>query len=179
MDRPGLKTYQSFPAAARNSMEPPNKAPTFLPSEARRVNTPPLITTTHEKGNKVTGYFWDFWYSDDDDRGSKASRGSPDLETTEYRQPFPQPKVDAVGDPTAEVEGEKDWYRVRLDRIMDEDEPRDLGERKLFDWDIPDHLPSSPLCPLHTKYRGHGKRVCVYHGRRENSLAPTELDTGI
>jgi hypothetical protein len=174
MNRPRLQALQSFPAA-RNPMKPPTKNATFLPTEARRVNTPPLVTTSHEKGNKVTGYFWDFWYNDDD--GKEGNRTGPSTDVMEYHQPFPQPKIDSIRDSTAHpgVDSEKYWYRVRLDRIMDEDEPRDLGELRMFDWDIPEHLPSSPLCPLHPKHQGRGRRVCVYHGRRDNPRAFADL----
>ena len=30
--------------------------------------------------------------------------------------------------------------------------------------DIPDHLPSSPLCPSHPKHRGRGRGACPIHG---------------
>lgn len=35
-----------------------------------------------------------------------------------------------------------------------------------FEFDVPEHLPSSPLCPAHRKHTGGGNGVCVYHGRR-------------
>jgi hypothetical protein len=36
--------------------------------------------------------------------------------------------------------------------------PLDLG--------LPEHLPSSPLCPLNPKNSTGGMGICVYHGRR-------------
>ncbi|KAK7539695.1 uncharacterized protein J3D65DRAFT_619487 [Phyllosticta citribraziliensis] len=36
-----------------------------------------------------------------------------------------------------------------------------------FVWDVPEHLPGSPLCPLSPKHRGGGRGICVYHGRRK------------
>lgn len=32
--------------------------------------------------------------------------------------------------------------------------------------DIPEHLPSSPLCPMHPKHKSGGKGICPFHGRR-------------
>ncbi|KJY01039.1 hypothetical protein TI39_contig305g00027 [Zymoseptoria brevis] len=34
-----------------------------------------------------------------------------------------------------------------------------------FEQDVPDHLPSSPLCPLHPKHKSGGKAICPQHGR--------------
>ncbi len=31
--------------------------------------------------------------------------------------------------------------------------------------DIPEHLPSSPLCPMNPKHDGGGRSICPYHGR--------------
>ncbi|KAM7202904.1 hypothetical protein V8F33_002562 [Rhypophila sp. PSN 637] len=45
----------------------------------------------------------------------------------------------------------------------------------LFTFDIPEHLPSSPICPAHPKNKSGGKGVCVYHGRRQ-SLANDETE---
>ncbi|KAH9242089.1 hypothetical protein CCHR01_17871 [Colletotrichum chrysophilum] len=40
-----------------------------------------------------------------------------------------------------------------------------------FEFDIPEHLPSSPMCPTNPKHPSGGKGMCVYHGRRrEGSL---------
>ncbi|KAK7553852.1 hypothetical protein IWX49DRAFT_634022 [Phyllosticta citricarpa] len=42
----------------------------------------------------------------------------------------------------------------------------DVGSPE-FVWDVPEHLPGSPLCPLSPKHRGGGRGICVYHGRRK------------
>lgn len=38
-----------------------------------------------------------------------------------------------------------------------------------FDFDLPEHLPSSPMCPANKRHRSGGTGVCVYHGRRRRS----------
>jgi hypothetical protein len=35
-----------------------------------------------------------------------------------------------------------------------------------FEFDVPEHLPSSPLCPANRRHTGKGTGLCVYHGRR-------------
>ncbi|KAK4193686.1 hypothetical protein QBC35DRAFT_446026 [Podospora australis] len=44
------------------------------------------------------------------------------------------------------------------------------GTAALFEFDVPEHLPSSPMCPANLKnMKTLGKGVCVYHGRRKSS----------
>ncbi|KAK4671096.1 snoRNA-binding rRNA-processing protein [Podospora pseudoanserina] len=44
------------------------------------------------------------------------------------------------------------------------------GTAAMFKFDVPEHLPSSPMCPANPKNpKSLGKGVCVYHGRRRSS----------
>lgn len=43
-------------------------------------------------------------------------------------------------------------------------------ERRKFEWLIPEHLPNSPICPLHSAYRGPYKGVCYWHGSRKSGI---------
>jgi len=91
----------------------------------------------------------------------------------EYRAPFPQQSMqpsdlDEDFEPNLQ-DPERDWYRVRIDQIMDDDGTKDvtdLNQARSFEWDVPEHLPGSPLCPLSPKHRSGGKGICVYHGRK-------------
>ncbi|KAJ4006744.1 hypothetical protein NW752_010746 [Fusarium irregulare] len=38
-----------------------------------------------------------------------------------------------------------------------------------FKFQIPEHLPSSPMCPANERHVSGGKGVCVYHGRRKGA----------
>ncbi|KAG8358298.1 hypothetical protein FVEN_g4250 [Fusarium venenatum] len=38
-----------------------------------------------------------------------------------------------------------------------------------FEFELQEHLPSSPICPANEKHVGGGKGVCVYHGRRKGA----------
>ncbi|KAK1759422.1 hypothetical protein QBC47DRAFT_410172 [Echria macrotheca] len=42
-----------------------------------------------------------------------------------------------------------------------------LPKADLFEFDVSEHLPTSPMCPAHPKNKSGGKGVCVYHGRRK------------
>jgi hypothetical protein len=41
-----------------------------------------------------------------------------------------------------------------------------------FEINIPEHLPTSPLCPRNPKHKSGGRGVCVYHGRGEDNNTP-------
>ncbi|KAF2141427.1 uncharacterized protein K452DRAFT_288123 [Aplosporella prunicola CBS 121167] len=70
--------------------------------------------------------------------------------------------------PAAPVLRERDWFRTRMDQILQDDTG---GGDVDFEWDVPEHLPGSPLCPLSPKHKSGGKGICVYHGRRKTKRA--------
>lgn len=46
---------------------------------------------------------------------------------------------------------------------------RQLGDTSpaaRFEFDVPEHLPSSPMCPANVRHKSGGTGLCVYHGRR-------------
>ncbi|KAI8959016.1 hypothetical protein F5Y11DRAFT_350951 [Daldinia sp. FL1419] len=45
-----------------------------------------------------------------------------------------------------------------------------------FEFDMPEHLPNSPMCPANKRHSSGGTGVCVYHGRRKRSRALPEND---
>lgn len=45
----------------------------------------------------------------------------------------------------------------------------DRGQRREFEFDLPEHLPSSPMCPANKKHKSGGTGICVYHGRYKRS----------
>lgn len=168
------------PAAASTQIRSPlgphgkhaGKSTQFPASEAERVHTPPDNKTQPGTSNRRTGYFWDFWYPEEATGSTIGLSGLKTPTSTplnlEYRKPFPQPLQPLAVIPGAMgPEQERDWYKVRLDRIMADDEltAEDADDLDLFEWDVPEHLPGSPLCPLNPKHRSGGKGICVYHGR--------------
>ncbi|EHK48171.1 hypothetical protein TRIATDRAFT_192231, partial [Trichoderma atroviride IMI 206040] len=40
------------------------------------------------------------------------------------------------------------------------------GSTGRFEFDVPEHLPRSPMCPANKRHKSGGAGVCVYHGRR-------------
>lgn len=120
--------------------------PTFLPSEARRISTPPLPSDGPRKG-RLRGFFFDYHAPDADE--------SP-LEGGDTPGAFvPSSKTVAATRST----GQRDWLSVQL---MMED-ARESEEH--FDLNVPEHLLGSPLCPRSPMHRSGGTGICVYHGR--------------
>jgi hypothetical protein len=58
----------------------------------------------------------------------------------------------------------KEWWEVPVATRR----WRDIGPRS-FEFDLPEHLPNSPMCPANKKHKSGGTGVCVYHGRRRRS----------
>lgn len=54
--------------------------------------------------------------------------------------------------------GEKrEWWDAPKQTVR-RDPAKDVS---VFEFDLPEHLPSSPMCPANPKHKGRGKLVCV------------------
>ncbi|CAA9961683.1 hypothetical protein PTMSG1_05060 [Pyrenophora teres f. maculata] len=70
--------------------------------------------------------------------------------------------------------GHDGWYKLHNQLSIETPNERTLillaqqeaEERRKFEWLVPEHLPNSPLCPLHEKYKGPSSGLCYWHGRR-------------
>ena len=134
-----------------NLMHP--DGPAFLPSEARRINTPPLPSEEFGKGH-ARGFFFDY-------------NSPPDEDTRAFpRRPLPPPHLDEK----AELLREGDWYRVKMDAI---ETGASVSHEELGP-SIPEHLPSSPLCPRNPRHKSGGTSICPYHGR--NKSTPSDVE---
>ncbi|KAI9678341.1 MAG: accessory factor associated with RNA polymerase II [Caeruleum heppii] len=112
--------------------------PTYLPSEATRVGTPPGLSD-RDTGRK-RGYFFDL----------NAPGGESPEDWVPERSADERPRLARAPTLTR-------WYGVRLDDEAPEELP--------FELDVPEHLPNSPLCPANVAHPSRGKGICVYHGR--------------
>ena len=152
-------------------------APTYLPSEARRIGTPPLPET------KGRGFFFDYNPPHSPSQSPPQSGPWPTepMNTTplpprhhhETLIPPPHtpnglrvPRTHSARSQTHDPDG-VDWFRVKVALGHAEE------ERGGFELHVPEHLPSSPLCPRHPKHKSGGKGVCVYHGR--NKMGPDDV----
>lgn len=63
------------------------------------------------------------------------------------------------------------WFRMHYsddtpERGLTAAALKEADERRKFEWLIPEHLPNSPVCPLHIKYVGPSKGLCYWHGKK-------------
>ena len=121
--------------------------PSFLPSEAQRVSTPPLPDGSPGSARR-RGFFFDYQALQD----QNFAPHDPSRSLSAKR----------VGSGS-----ETEWYRRKLDTIDTE-----CNSREEFAASVPEHLPNSPLCPRHPTHRSRGKGVCPYHGK--NLTSPPE-----
>jgi len=133
--------------------------PTFLPSEARRIGTPPL-PSEGPRGRR-RGWFFDLnnptadsTPSDHDDSDDSDEPSTP---RTEAELMTPRERLFSAV--RRRSTGHNDWFSVQL---MVED-ARGVEER--FKLNVPEHLLGSPLCPRSPMHKSGGKGICVYHGR--------------
>lgn len=125
--------------------------PAYLPSEARRIGTPPLPSST-------PGVLRGFFLEDD-----PLPKGIPSFSITES-----QPDGKEITTHT-----DADWFQANLA------EAKARENRFRFELNVPEHLPSSPLCPKHPKNRHtRGKGICVYHGRNMTVGTSGEFEAG-
>ncbi|KIW32927.1 uncharacterized protein PV07_04440 [Cladophialophora immunda] len=176
----------------------------YLPSEARRIHTPPLP----EEGvdGRWRGFFFDYNAPGGRSvcpRGTESAEGGLDSGSTsqDSNATSGHSRTKPAGKKPKRVKSKSkrilagDWYDVKLAEV-DMDIQADQGEMKhakqgdrrvnspeclskirkmlhdaqQFDLSIPEHLPSSPLCPRHPRYwrvvkgRGSQFRGCWMHG---------------
>ena len=140
-------------------------APAFLPSEARRVTTPPLSDVyghTIRSNKKLRGFFFD--YSAPTGPGGRTDAAeTPYVETPGF-EGYPLPPEFRQRAEADRVE-RRDWYRAKMEAIDADGEDGGELSREEFVLQVPEHLPNSPMCPRHPRNKSGGKGVCVYHGR--------------
>lgn len=57
--------------------------------------------------------------------------------------------------------------RAHINAALENHNSEDDDPEAVFEIDVPDHLPNSPLCPKDLRHKHHGKGICPMHGRRK------------
>lgn len=118
--------------------------PNFLPSEARKVGTPPLSHANR-------GFFFNTSKPTEEGYSSPESGG------------VSTPMSTSRGTSRKRKSSDFDWYKMKEAA----DEAKD--KKVEFELNIPEHLPNSPMCPRNPKHKSGGRGLCVYHGKRKTS----------
>jgi hypothetical protein len=138
-------------------------------------------------GHKTPASPGGFWDSDallmsqhtDLEQSSSASDESPRDHVSDSPANVPNcPLFPTITTPTGETYtmvtplhylADVTWSHAGPDPTdLDDPVTRGAGEMAKLEWLIPEHLPTSPLCPLHAKYRGPSKGLCIFHSKRRN-----------
>ncbi|KIW05844.1 uncharacterized protein PV09_03048 [Verruconis gallopava] len=142
----------------------------YFGMDSEHVSSSPIIGPS--KGKRITSYFLNNFILGGEvesqtayvDQGQTSSVGETEPLTVKESVPTTS---EADQDQTEE----NYWFRVRVDNLLDDEQVEDVAKlTAMFDWDVPDHLPSSPLCPANPKHKGGGKGICVYHGRAKAKI---------
>jgi len=176
----------------------------YLPSEARRIQTPPLPEETQD--GRLKGFFFDYnaprSEAGDVPVNEECGPGSHDEASRARSTTVTTTKLTRTRTGKSRRFHTADWYDVKLAELdaTDEGDPdarrndsnadcrvfspaafsqhQKGGEEEKFDFTIPEHLPSSPLCPSHPRYwrvvkgRGSQFRGCWMHGIGEYDAIP-------
>ena len=151
----------------------------YLPSEARRIHTPPLPGANY---GRRRGFFFDH-NAPAEYHEHPATDPTPGMPSSDKSKQSGGRYVTS----TARSGGRHgDWYETQLAELDVEHGPYDCAEHSrrycnpnedttVIDYNIPEHLPSSPLCPKHPRYwravQGKLKagedreRLCWMHGK--------------
>lgn len=127
--------------------------------EATRVNTPPLKERTPD--GRPRGLFFDVNNPSDSQRDSEATSSTRGTVTR-----------DLPLQPRSRERGKSDLLHTKKRREWWDSPPKSmtpgfaaeknqLRKAALFEFDVPEHLPTSPMCPAHPKNKSEGKGVCV------------------
>lgn len=135
-----------------------------------RVSTPPLDEDTAD--GKPRGFF---------------TTMTPPVPDGDVAAAMATSKIMARSSPRYSIHGNsmssqpREWWEQRPQRISRRDifDPTLAMTNGGFEFDVPEHLPSSPMCPANSRHTSGGTGMCVYHGRRRaNSLFRGETSSG-
>ncbi|KAK1831344.1 hypothetical protein QBC39DRAFT_434105 [Podospora conica] len=124
--------------------------------EAIRVDTPPLKEATAD--GKPRGLFFDV-------SGPSSDSGPGGSESTSTRASKKERQKSEAQEP-AEPKRRREWWdpypKTLAAATTTAASRRDLIRKAAaFEFDVPEHLPNSPMCPANPKHKSGGKGVCV------------------
>ncbi|KAK7996969.1 hypothetical protein PG989_005009, partial [Apiospora arundinis] len=150
-----------------------------------RIETPPLRESTEDRPGR--GFFFDLGqYPSPDKHARSPLRQQQTASVPESSPRRRRPTVHGAGDEPKNQKGSggdpnkagsnkqsggstksatKEWWEVPISVLHWDD----VRESRTFEFDMPEHLPNSPMCPANKKHKSGGTGVCVYHGRRKRS----------
>ncbi|PVH85981.1 hypothetical protein DL98DRAFT_511063 [Cadophora sp. DSE1049] len=148
------KTYLKVDIASPDPIEP-----TFLPSEAKRVNTPPMFPGTPDL--QPRGFFFDL---NPRREGSTSPVSVSSNAAAKNRSNGTSPSIEWW-----EADTQHASTGNKSARLLNMDATTNQSPRTPFELNLPEHLPNSPLCPKNHMHESGGTGICPYHGRKRSN----------
>ncbi|KAI0453080.1 hypothetical protein F5B21DRAFT_526312 [Xylaria acuta] len=118
--------------------------------------------TRNGGGGEEGGGGGDYYHEsndNDDDNDNDNDNGADDKPTPGSGYGSGTRRGGGAGRPRPKPK-EKEWWEVSVPVSYGQ-----VDQRAAFRFDLPEHLPSSPMCPTNKRHKSGGTGVCVYHGR--------------
>lgn len=121
------------------------------------MDVPPLRTDTAD--GKPRSLFMDIKHPDIKHADQDEKSSSPTTSIDDDQSVRVEPRVFSYR--KGQTPGNRQWWdepkaAVRRDPVKD---------LSFFEFNMPEHLPNSPMCPAHPLHKGKGKLVCVVSER--------------
>ncbi|KAJ5052072.1 uncharacterized protein L3040_001832 [Drepanopeziza brunnea f. sp. 'multigermtubi'] len=149
------RAYQRVDISSPDPLEP-----NYLPSEAKRVNTPPMFP-----GNpavQARGLFFDLNATSRGDNINQSTSGGSTGSSS-----IAAVKRSAATSPSL------DWWEADTKHVFTGSKATKAlsPPRPSFELNLPEHLPSSPLCPKNPKHKSGGSGICPFARKRSGTKA--------
>ncbi|KAI9710359.1 MAG: accessory factor associated with RNA polymerase II [Bogoriella megaspora] len=170
------QNFQTIRHRSPNSSPADPQELSFLTTEARRMETPPSSLSM-----EMRDQYFDFL-------GSTETYDSDNIPDAKEPAMTPGWDVDRLARRKASAMPIAPWFRVQIDESEEHqlqherekaDDPTTTKQRTStakFEIDVPDHLPSSPLCPLNQRKSLGSRAICPLHGRKKAEAGAAAVD---
>ncbi|TGO57692.1 hypothetical protein BCON_0063g00500 [Botryotinia convoluta] len=149
-------------------------APTFLPSEAQRVDTPLWSPKRDPRRGFLSNMFpYESEQKVLEKHSSSTSRPRRDTNRSALRNLLKTPTLFTPNSRHGSPDSER-YSKSRPSTPMRSSVSQHFSKAHTFELNVPDHLPNSPLCPANPMHPSNGQAVCPMHGRnRTQSHSPS------
>ncbi|PSR81907.1 hypothetical protein BD289DRAFT_30714 [Coniella lustricola] len=179
--KPGSRTsFKSGGATFNQPVHIPNSSVSYPTGKVVRVQTPPLKQQTANGNPRSLFIDLKHRFAPEDGFGKSASdstkttsrpsssnnSSSRDKQSVKREWWDKPPRISLKKDPvpqTAIATPAATTTSGTTITTHEEESPQAVVPS--FEFKLPEHLPSSPMCPANPMYKGKGRMVCVYHGR--------------
>jgi len=135
-------------------------SPADASQKAIRVDTPPLKEDTAD--GKPRGLFFDVSGPSDAGPSDSGAGGSESASTRASKKETHKNEAQALSEPKRRREWWDPYPKTLAAATTTAASRRDLIRKAAaFEFDVPEHLPNSPMCPANPKHKSGGKGVCV------------------